>query len=156
MTPYYEDNALISPVDGVVSSIEELEDSRFAYKVTLESDYSNVSVLRVPMKAEVTDITHFHGTRVGQTSPLFTKTNETLTYELHASEKNFIQVVHRVKQSIDTIHADIKQNTRILAGHRYGVMINGITEIYIPHNFRINVDVGVQVEASTTLLGYFS
>lgn len=156
MAPYYEDNALIAPVDGIVVAIEDLEESRFAYKITLEGSYSHVSVLRAPMKAEVTAVSHFFGTKLGQTSPLFGKTNETLTYELCTSEKNSIYVVHRVKQSIDSIHTDMKQNTRVVSGQRYGVMINGITEIFIPHNFRINIDIGTQVTASNTLLGYFS
>jgi len=34
-------------------------------------------------------------------------------------------------------------------------MVNGITNIYLPKIFRINLGVGSQVIASQTLVGYF-
>jgi len=64
--------------------------------------------------------------------------------------------VHRLKQSFDSIHIDAFVNQTRLQGGRYGVMLNGVTTLYLPLNFRLNVNVGNQVKASETLVGYFS
>jgi len=35
-------------------------------------------------------------------------------------------------------------------------MMSGISELYLPKNFRLNISQGDEVKASQTLLGYFS
>jgi len=40
-------------------------------------------------------------------------------------------------------------------GARYGVMVNGITTLYLPENFRLNISTNDELTASETLIGYF-
>lgn len=34
--PYYQENSVVSPVDGVVTSIEELKNNGYAYKIEID------------------------------------------------------------------------------------------------------------------------
>jgi phosphatidylserine decarboxylase len=68
---------------------------------------------------------------------------------------NKIKVLHKLKQSFKSIDIDIQESQSLMQGARYGLMVNGITTIYLPHNFRLNVGIGSELVASETLIGYF-
>jgi len=154
--PLFEEFSVVSPVDGLVVSIEELQDKEYSYKVKIESNYLDVSVLRVPLKSSIRSIELKKGARLSSSNPLFEKINEYCALTLEDKNSNKIKVVHRLKQSFDSIHIDAFVNQTRLQGGRYGVMLNGVTTLYLPLNFRLNVNVGNQVKASETLVGYFS
>jgi len=61
-----------------------------------------------------------------------------------------------LSRSFDDIKLNLSPNQNIVQGSRYGVMLSGITTIYLPQNFRINVNIGQEVNASQSLVGYFS
>jgi phosphatidylserine decarboxylase len=72
------------------------------------------------------------------------------------SNKNRIKVVHRVKQSFAPLYLDVIELQNLRQTSRYGMMINGVTTLYFPSNFRVNVNVGNELKASESLMGYFS
>ncbi|MCK4737675.1 MAG: phosphatidylserine decarboxylase, partial [Sulfurimonas sp.] len=53
---YYQENSVVSPVDGVVASIKELKDDKYAYKIEIDSSYFNVSLLRTPFSSSIESI----------------------------------------------------------------------------------------------------
>ena len=61
-----------------------------------------------------------------------------------------------LKQSFDEIRIAAKESQSLLQGSRYGVMISGVTTIYLPQNFRLNINIGSELKASESLIGYFS
>ena len=155
----YQENSVVSPVDGTVTSIEELEDSNktYAYKVEIGTNYSNVSLLRTPFNSTVDAVNIYRGARLSSFTPLSKDLNEKA--ELIFSDKNSsnkIKIVHRLKQSFKAIDVDIIKAQDMLQGSRYGLMINGVTTLYLPNNFRLNVSVGGELVASETLIGYFT
>ncbi|MDD2789869.1 MAG: phosphatidylserine decarboxylase [Sulfurimonas sp.] len=154
--PLFQNSSVTSPVDGTVISIEELDDPEYGYKVEIESDFSNVAVLRVPMSSSLLSVVHLKGTRLAKNSPLFTKTNENAVLIFENRDANKVKVVHRCKQSFDGIHIDIIMAQNLTQSFRYGSMIHGVTSIYLPRNFRLNITVSNELIGSETLIGYFS
>lgn len=153
----YQENSVVSPVDGTIVSIEELhEKSGSGFKVEIDNTYLNVALLRIPFTSTLERIEMRKGARLSPLSPLSNNINENT--ELVFSDKkssNKIKVVHKLKQSFKSIDIDIKETQTLIQGARYGLMINGVTTIYLPHNFRLNVGIGSELVASETLIGYF-
>jgi len=154
--PFLQKNALLSPVDGVITAIEEVQNSEYRYKIEIESSYCNVGVLRLPMNAKVTSFKMVHGSRMSQKSKLFSSLNEYAEILFVDSEENSVKINHRLKQSFAPIDIYLQMNQELVQGARYGSMINGVTSLYIESNFRLNVTVGQELSASKTLIGYFS
>ncbi len=154
----YQENSIVSPVDGTVVSIEELHgEDNSGYKVEIEGTYLNVSLLRVPFTSSLEHIEIQRGAKLSATSPLSKSINENA--ELVFGDKrssNKIKIIHKLKQSFETIDIDIIKAQDLLQGTRYGLMINGVTTIYLPTNFRLNIGLGSELIASETLIGYFT
>ena len=150
----YEKNAFVSPVDGKVLDIEYLEDDTFAYKVTIASSYQDISILRVPYSAKVQNLTFVNGTRLAKDAKLFDTLNEYASYELVDDANHMVKVVHKLSRSFAPLFLDIKSSEELIKGERYGVMLSGITTIYLPKSFKLHLTAGTTVSASETLFGY--
>jgi phosphatidylserine decarboxylase len=156
MFPSFEQKSVLSPVDGLVQSIEELEDEEYAYRVTIKSSYLNVSLLRVPLNSQVESLDIKHGARLSPLSALAKDINERVELIFKDEYDNRVKTIHTLSRSFDDIKLNLSPNQNIVQGSRYGVMLSGITTIYLPQNFRINVNIGQEVNASQSLVGYFS
>jgi len=156
MSPILEVKSVVSPVDGTVISIDELDDSEYAYKIEIDSNYFDVSLLRSPLSATIKSVDIKRGARLSKDSVLANELNERVEIVFEDSFKNFVKVKHMLKQSFDAIKVDLNTQQKTLQGARYGLMINGITTIYLPKNFRVNLSIGQEVNASQSLVGYFS
>lgn len=154
--PMFEKLSVVAPSDGVVKAIVELDDVAFAYRVDIESSSLDVGVLRAPLNATVESVRKFNGTRVSKSSKLFNDTNENVELVFVDENDNKLKVTHTLKQSFSPLFIDIIESQSIHQTARYGLMLNGVTSIYLPHNFRLNVNVSNELKASESLIGYFS
>lgn len=154
--PVFESSSLVSPVDGVVESIEEIDNSEFAYKIKIDSTLFDVGILRAPMSANVESIHHIKGTKVALKSTLNKDLNEAIYLTFVNNDGNRVKVIHRLKESFIPLLIDIKESEEVYQTARYGFINNSSTTLYIPNNFRLNVSVGSDLKASESLLGYFS
>ncbi len=154
--PIFEINSVLSPVDGRLISIEECDDLQYRYKLSIDSSYLDVATLRVPMNARVKSSLMKHGTALNIESDLAKKINENVNIVFEDAQKNTLKISHILKQSFCGIRLNNIKTKSFLQSARYGTMLNGITYIYIPQNFRLNVVVGDKLEASKSLIGYFS
>ena len=154
--PNFELNSVLCPVDGEVIEIETLTDNEYAYRVSINTTYKDVGVLRSPMNASLTSVMKKHGTRLSLDNPIAQQTNENVDIVFQDSNTNKIKVHHIVKQSLCGVVIDAEENKSIAQSARYGIMINGMTHIYLPHNFRLSLIVGEETTASQSLVGYFS
>ena len=154
--PQFQDNSVVSPVDGIIVDVEEIDNSEYAYKLTVESSYLDVGILRVPLTSTVTHISKKFGSKLPRASKLSTYLNENAELTFEDEKSNKVKVVHRLKQSISGIDINTVQTKKLLQASRYGLMVHGTTVVYLPNNFRLNVTVANEVKASETLLGYFS
>ena len=78
----YQKGNLVSPVDGVLAYIEEIDDENYKYKIGVYSSYMDVSVLRVPYSAKVLSCKVQRGARLFAGSKLFSKLNENVSITL--------------------------------------------------------------------------
>ena len=154
--PSFEKNSVYAPVDGEVIAIDELDDSEYRYKVTIDSSYTDVGVLRIPMNATVSSVEKKNGTKLSLDTPLAKKLNENVSIVFLNEENNKLKIVHTLKQSVVNIGIDLHKKNNLIQSSRYGFMLNGITEIYIPDNFRLSLILGEETKASESLVGFFS
>ena len=155
--PNFVENAVLCPVDGEVIAIDTLEDSEYGYKVTIDTTYKDVGILRVPMNAVITSVKKNNGTRLALDNALARKTNENVNVVFQDANENKIKVSHRVKRSLCGIEVEsIKSGMHVAKTSRYGIMVNGVTEVYLPSNFRLSLILGEETRAAESLVGYFS
>ncbi len=154
--PVFESSSLLSPVDGIVLSIEEIDNSEFAYRIKIDSSIFDVGILRAPMSAKVESIYYTKGTKVARKSTLHLDLNETICLTFVNNNADRVKVIHRLKESLIPLFIDIRVSEEVYQTARYGFVNNTITTLYIPNNFRLNVSVGSDLKASESLLGYFS
>lgn len=151
----FESASLLSPVDGKLLSIEELVDDEYALKIEIESSYTDVSFLRMPMQAEVLSCREHRGTRTAKENALFESTNE-FAELVFSDAENSVKVVHRLTRSFAPLSIELHPSQKLLATTRYGVMLCGITTLYLPKNFRLSAQSGQHLSAGESLMGYFS
>ena len=154
--PMFEKQSVVAPSDGVVRAIVELQEGQYSYRVDIESSCLDVAVLRAPLNAKLESITKYNGTRVSKNSNLFHDTNENVDLVFIDEKENRLKITHRLKQSFSPLFIEAIESHNLQQIARYGLMINGITSIYFPDNFRLNVNVGDELKASESLIGYFS
>ena len=154
--PRFEPLSVVSPVDGTVMAIDEIKGTDYAYKVTIDSSYFDVSILRAPISGSVKSVDKFSGATLGLDTSLSEKINENSTIVFEDSSANLVKISHMSKQSFDGINLYLHESQNIFQSSRYGVMINGVTTIYLPQNFRLNITVGNEIKACESLVGYFS
>lgn len=153
---FYEENSVVSPVDGMVTSIEETQSGAYAYKVEIESSYLNVSLLRAPFIGTLKYIKMSHGARISSKNQLSRVLNENVELVFADRNENELRISHRLKESLVGIEIkDIKSKT-VLQGSRYGFMVSGVTTLYLPKNFRLSVNLGDELMASNSLIGFFT
>jgi len=153
----FSNASVVSPCDGIVKSITELNDDLYSYKLEIESSCFDVGILRVPMKSKIGSILKQHGSRVSNKSKLFNDINENVELIFIDENLNKLKIIHRLKNSYAPLYINniVKEQT-VQQTQRYGFMVNGLTTIYLPSNFRLDVNVSSEVKASQTLIGYFS
>jgi len=154
--PSFEKNSLVSPVDGNVISIEDIQDSAYAYKLEIDSTYVHVGVLRTPLDSTLQSVVKRKGARLSSNSSLLKEINENVELTFVDENSNSVKIVHTLKRSFDDIAIDVKNSQDVKQASRYGAMTNGMTTIYLPKNFRLNITLGSELEGSQTLIGYFS
>lgn len=151
----FEENSVVSPVDGVVLAISEIE-GEYAYRVEIDSSCLNVSILRVPMISSLKSIKLKKGARLSKFSSLAKKINENAELIFEDKNSHKLKVSHMLKQSFLGMEISLKESQNLLQGSRYGVMVSGVTTLYLPQNFRLSINLGSEVKASQSLIGYFS
>lgn len=154
--PRFEQHSVISPVDGTVLAIDEISDKDYAYKVTIDSGYLDVAILRAPVSGLVSYVEKVSGSRLGNNTLLSQKINENINIVFEDSNSNVLKLSHVLKQSFDGIKIDLRESKNVMQTSRYGVMAYGVTTIYLPQNFRLDISVGNELKAAETLVGYFT
>ena len=155
--PLPQEKSIFAPCDGKVISIESIDeaDNTF-FKVTIESACLDCSILRVPFESSATVLNVQCGARLGRLRPLAPYLNENAVIEFSDDNHNRMIVEHVLEQSFSPLSIQMYENSALVQGRRYGVMLQGSTTMYLPHNSRVALNVGDKVLAGQTLIGYFS
>ena len=146
-----DENAIISPADGVVTRIEydvnapeELKwQGKKVNKISVFLNVFNVHVNRVPAEGKITQIIYKQGKFFSANLDEASTENERNIAVLHTTKGNdivFVQVAGLVARRIVS---DLKEGANVKAGDRYGIIRFGSrADIYLPQNVKIKVLVG--------------
>ncbi len=158
-TPY-DPTLAISPADGKVMRIEEIENDEFiggpATKISIFLNIFNVHINRSPITGEVA----FRHYRAGKMLP---------AYKTHASEENERNsigikgeaanvIVHQITGLIARrIVCRVDTGAKLVQGQRYGLIKFGsCTELIVPASATVLVRVGENVTGALTPLAKFA
>jgi phosphatidylserine decarboxylase len=153
--------ALLSPADGTVTHVEEVEEPDFpggrAFRISIFLSVFNVHVNRVPRTARVTQIRYFRGSFLDARHGDCAVQNEQLWLDL---EESGTRRPIRVKQISGAIARRIvcwlRPGEEVKAGDRFGMIKFGSrTDVLLPAGevMDVRVKVGDKVKGgSTTLL----
>lgn len=160
ITPFYQEKSIVSVCDGKVLAIESVENldgsSEPCHKVSIVSGYMDTAMLRAPFTSHLNLLALRRGARLSRESANFELLNEALRFKFVSKNENTLIVYHQLTQSFDDFNLQAQDKQELLQGARYGLMLKGITTLYIPASSRIAVNVGTHLRAGETLIGYFA
>jgi phosphatidylserine decarboxylase len=157
VTPYLQEDSIVSVADGVIKSIETVEDGDgiSSFKIVIRTGFLDASILRVPFTCKVKETKNLYGSRLSSSTPLFKKLNEQ-SHIVFGTDKKQVRVSHNLQLASVGIKNRLIEKTPVVQGMRYGLMVKGHTTVTLPGNSRVAVKVGQSVRAGETLIGFFS
>jgi phosphatidylserine decarboxylase len=156
-----EDNAIISPADGVVTRVEygaeapeELGYGKTKFnKISIFLNVFNVHVNRVPLSGEVTKIIYRPGKFLSanaEDASVENERNSVVVKNSNGTEIIFVQVAGLVARRIIS---DLKEGQEVVAGQRYGIIRFGSrADLYFPENVEIKSLLGQTMVGGETII----
>jgi phosphatidylserine decarboxylase len=155
--------ALLSPADGTVTHVEEVEDPDFpegrALRISIFLSVFNVHVNRVPRTCRVVGIRYFPGCFLDARHADCAVRNEQLWIDLEESDPPRRLRVKQISGAIARrIVCWLKLHEQVKAGDRFGMIKFGSrTDILVAASdaLEVQVRVGNKVKGGATILGRF-
>jgi phosphatidylserine decarboxylase len=149
---------LVSPADGKIIAIEQLETSPFyegpCQKISIFMTVFNVHVNRVPSAGTVREIKYFPGKFFSANLDKASKENEHNAVFLETDAGQRICMVQIAGLIARRIICYIREGDRLTTGQRMGLICFGSrVDVYFPKTASVLVCLGDRVCAGTTLLG---
>ncbi len=156
-----EDNAIISPADGVVTRVEygaeapeELGYGKTKFnKISIFLNVFNVHVNRVPLSGSVTKVIYRPGKFLSanaEDASVENERNSVVVKNANGTEIIFVQVAGLVARRIIS---DIKEGQEVVAGQRYGIIRFGSrADLYFPENVEIKSLLGQTMVGGETII----
>jgi phosphatidylserine decarboxylase precursor-related protein len=152
-----ESDAIISSVDGVVLSIEEMMvEGQKMSKVTIMNSLWDVSMLRAPFDCVVEGFKIRHGASLPLYNPLSDTLNEKAVISFRSPKGDEIYIEHLSEQSCFGIGIEVEKTQKFKEGGRYGFLAKGRSIIYLPAHIRLSVNAGSSVRAGESVIGYLN
>ncbi len=158
-TPPEGDNLILSPADGVVTHIEEVEDPPYlggpAKKVSIFMSLMDVHVNRAPLSGRVEFAEHHAGRFLNAGNPRAMEVNENEVVGFSNGHGRFL-----VKQIAGVVARRIvceaKVGEDLVRGERFGMVKFGSRlEVFVPLEtaWEVKVGIGQKVRAGLTVIG---
>ncbi len=156
-----ETGSIVSACDGVVSSIETLECQGKikgeCYKISITNRLIDTPVLRVPFSGNLELKELYRGVQLAGHSPKAARLNEQAKLMFVESNNSEHKVV--VKHLLNRFDLPLafynEAGESVTAGNRYGFMLHGTVQIFLPSKARLAVKAGDELKAGETVLGFF-
>lgn len=151
-------HVLVSPADGTVTNVEEVDEPEFgkALRISIFLSIFNVHVNRSPRDAEVTQVRYFPGEYLDARNPDSAVRNEQLWIDLIEPATNRPIRVKQISGAIARrIVCWLKKGDRVGKGERIGMIkLGSRTDVLIPagHAREVLVKVGDKVSGGATIL----
>lgn len=157
--PVDDDRAVLSPADGRVLSIESVNEERHlngeAVKVSIFLSLFNVHINRAPIKASV-DWTLCQGYSFLPAYKTEAADTNVRNYLALTSSYGRLMVVQITGLVARRLVCWVKAGDELTAGARFGLIKFGsCTEIYLPKDTSVLIEVGQRVRGGETVIGRF-
>jgi hypothetical protein len=153
---YAQNGSILAPIDGRVVKIASVDhspiDGKPGFEVIIESGYADVSILRSPMNAVMHIDKIQHGAMTSLKSS-HKNLNETADIRFSSS---FGEVLVRHLLASWARPLRFGAEGEVIENQRYGLMIRGITTVYLPSNSRVAIKEGMFLSAGESVIGFFS
>ncbi|MFA5598080.1 MAG: phosphatidylserine decarboxylase [Pusillimonas sp.] len=155
MAPDGENNVL-SPADGRIVAVEEVEDTyadRRALKISVFMNVFNVHSNRAPVAGTVVSVDYFPGKFVNAALDKASLENERNATVLRAPSGHVVTAVQVAGLVAKRILCYAKPGDQLFAGQRYGfIRFGSRVDVYLPLGSRPRVSIGDKVSATSTVL----
>ena len=152
-------NAVVSPADGRVVFVGEVDETRFVHtrmlKVSVFMSVFNVHINRVPFAGKVVDLFHEKGSFLNAALDKASECNECCGMLMETSSGQRFLVVQVAGLIARRIVCYPHIGMTLEKGMRYGLIRFGSrVDLYLPPNWQVNVRPGDKVVGGETLIGY--
>jgi phosphatidylserine decarboxylase len=154
--------ALLSPADGIVTHVEEVDELDFpgcrALRISIFLSIFNVHVNRVPRISQVVRVRYFPGAFLDARNPDSARRNEQLWLDLEEPNGRLVRVKQISGAIARRIVCWLRGGDTLEAGQRFGMIKFGSrTEVLVPARdaVELRVKVGDRVHGGTTVLLVF-
>lgn len=155
-----DENAVISPADGVICQVTEVEEKEHlggtATRVSIFMSVFNVHVNRAPVAGRIASTTYTPGSfRIASLDKASTENERNaIVLETPRGKLLFVQIAGSVARRIICYG---KPGDTLRAGQRFGLIRFGSrVDVYFPAGSRADVAVGQKVVGGETVLGHFT
>lgn len=155
---------IVSPADGVVTTIEELEHDEFvggpAVLIGIFLSIFNVHINRAPLPGRVIGVRYQKGKFLNALRPESARENEQLAVRIQATQAPYRRfIVRQITGAIARrIVCWLKPGDELAAGEQFGMIkLGSRTELVLPREaaLELTVKLGDVVNAGTTVLGAY-
>jgi phosphatidylserine decarboxylase len=156
-----EEKVLISPADGKVIKIEDVEvngtiSGRFK-KISIFMNVFNVHVNRAPYSGKIETINYHEGKFFSANLDKASLDNERNEIMIHSEDGRSIWMVQIAGLIARRIICWVNVGATINKGERFGLIRFGSrVDVYLPEDSQISVKLRDNVKAGQTVLGYLS
>jgi len=156
-----EEKVLISPADGKVIKIENVEvdgtiSGRFK-KISIFMNVFNVHVNRSPYNGKIEAINYHEGKFFSANLDKASLDNERNEVMIHTEDGRAIWTVQIAGLIARRIVCWVKPGDNIRKGERFGLIRFGSrVDVYLPEDSKISIKLKDKVKAGQTILGYLS
>ena len=152
-------NAIVSPADGKVVSVETLDSSSFldgqCVKISIFMSVFNVHVNRIPYAGTVTRVSYHPGRFFSANLDKASKHNEHNAVFVETETKRSICFVQIAGLIARRIICKVQEGDMVGRGQRYGMICFGSRlDIYLPADTKPNVSVGTKVKSGTSIVAF--
>jgi len=146
----FEEGVVTSPIDGIINSIKIEENFNV---IKINHSFLDAHILRAPLKMSIDESKRRSGLFLEANSKKAVKLNE--TYEIFANTK-FGKIVIKLVPSRFSRDISFFNRDEFLAGGRFGILMDGFLEIYLPKSIDILAEDGDRLLARNSVIGKFN
>lgn len=156
-TTINELNSILSCVDGIVLSVEEVcIEGQTLKKLTILNSLWDVSMLRSPFDGMVDGYQIRHGVSLALSNPLSEALNEKAVLSFRSMNGDEVFIEHMSDQNCFSIAIEAQNDQKMKEGCRYGFLAKGRTIVYLPSTAVVMVYPGSNVRAGESVIGQFT
>ncbi len=151
-----DDMAILTPADGTISTIEKavFGENKEYIRVVIQKSLLDTCILRAPTKMSIKSTTRRHGLFLPSGSKLSKKIGERASLSCSSSYSELFIVINAgaFARKIELF----KTVGPLKSAQRFGLLVEGNIELYLPLDSRVKVSIGDEVKAGESVLGYFA